>query len=138
MSVFTDISIALDTQLGTLSSSPPVAWPNSAYTPVTGTTYIRPTLLPASSEIATIGLTTSTDLNTGIYQVDVFTEAGTGKSAGMVMADLVADHFKRDTNLVYNGRTVTIKNVSQSPANTDNGWFQIPVNIEYQSFTAER
>lgn len=138
MSVFTDISNALDTQLSALSPLPAVAWPNRTYIPVKGTKWIRPTLLPASSEVATIGETNSTDLNTGIYQVDVFIDAGEGKNDAMVQADLIADHFKRDTELTYNGRTVIIKNVGQSPSQTDNGWFQVPVNIEYQSYTLRR
>jgi len=137
MSVFTDISIALDTRLGTMSGLPDVAWPNRTYTPVIGTTYLRPTLLPADSIAATVG-TSGTDENIGVYQVSVFTEAGNGKSAGMVMSDLIASHLKRDTELTYNSRTVRIKNVSQSPASTSGGWFQIPVNIEYYAFTAKR
>jgi len=138
MSVFTDISIALDTRLGTLSSSPPVAWPNHEYKPVKDTLWIRPSLLPADTTAATIGATTSTDLNIGIYQVDVFAPASDGKSKAMIQADLIADHFKRDTELTYNSRTVVIKNVSQSPARIDGGWFQVPVNIEYYTFTTER
>ena len=137
MSVFNDISTALDTRLGTLASLPDVAWPNRVYTPVIGTTYLRPSLLPSDTTAATVGAS-GTDLNIGVYQVDVFVEAGKGKSAGMVQADLIADHFKRDTELTYNSRTVTIKNVSQSPASVDGGWFQIPVNIEYYAMTAVR
>jgi len=106
--------------------------------PVKDTLWIRPSLLPADTSGATIGATTSTDLNIGIYQVDVFAPASEGKNAAMVQADLIADHFKRDTELTYNSRKVTIKNVGQSPAQIDGGWFQIPINIEYYSFTVER
>jgi len=138
MTVFADISNALDTRLNTLSPLPPVAWPNREYIPIVGTKWIRPALLPADTIAATIGDTSSTDLNTGIYQVDIFTKAGEGKNDAMVQADLIADHFKRDTELTYNAHTVVIKNVSQSPAQINNGWFQVPVNIEYYAFTAER
>lgn len=137
MTVFLDITAALDSRLDTLTNSPPVAWENRAYEPITGTLYLRPSHLPSDTTAATIG-TNGTDENTGIYQVDVFSPAGEGKNEAYVMADLVADHLKRDTELTYNSRTVRIKNVSISPALNDGGWYQIPVNIEYYSFTAAR
>jgi len=138
MSVFLDITAALDARLNTMSSLPPVAWENTVYEPVLNTLYLRPSHLPADTVAGTVGGASSTDLNTGIYQVDIFAPAGDGKSEGYVMADLVADHLKRDTELTYNSRTVRIKNVSLSPALQSGGWYQIPVNIEYYSFTTAR
>jgi hypothetical protein len=138
VSVFLDISAALDARLATLTNSPPVAWSNRVYEPVTGTLYLRPTHLPSDTSAATIGGTASTDLNPGIYQVDVFAPAGEGKNEAYVMADLVADHLKRDTELTYNSRTIRIKNVSIAPALQDGGWYQVPVTIEYYSLTVAR
>lgn len=138
MSVFLDISAALDARLNTMTGLPDVAWENKVYEPTLNELYLRATHLPADTVAGTIGDSISTDLSTGIYQVDVFAPAGDGKSEGYVMADLIADHLKRDTELTYNSRTVRIKNVSLSPARQDNGWYQIPVNISYYSFTTAR
>jgi len=138
LSIFLDITAALDARLNTMASLPPVAWENTVYEPTLNTLYLRPTHLPADTVAGTIGDAASTDLSTGIYQVDVFSPAGDGKNEAYVMADLIADHLKRDTDLTYNSRTIRIKNVSLSPANQDNGWYQIPVNIEYYSFTTAR
>jgi len=138
MSVFLDISAALDYQLSIMAGLPPVAWENKTYDPVIGTLYVRPTLLPGETTQATLGAQ-GEDQNIGIYQVDVFAPAGTGKNAAIVMADTIANHFKRGSDLVYNGRTVRIRNVSRLVGtNNADGWYQIPIEILYISFTTAR
>lgn len=138
MSIFLDISAALDTQLNTMSGLPPVAWENRGYTPVVGTLYIRPTLISGDVVQATLG-DAGTDMNVGIYQVDIFAEAGKGKNEALVMADKIADQFKRGTDLTYNSRTVRVRNVSrQVGINNVDGWFQVIVEISYISFTEAR
>lgn len=137
MSVFIDISAALDGRLNTMASLPPVAWENVEYAPVVGTLYLRPTLLMGDSTQASLG-DSGEDENIGVYQVDVFAEAGTGKNAAIVMADNIANHFKRGTDMVYNGRTVRVQSASRGPASTSDGWYQMPVNITFYSITDAR
>lgn len=138
MSVFLDISAALDSRLNTMTSLPPVAWENKSYDPTLGTLYLRPTLIPADTIQATLG-DSGTDQNSGIYQIDVFAEAGQGKNAAVVMADNIASHFKRGTDLTYNSRTVRIRSVSRQVAvNNADGWYQIPIEINYIAFTEAR
>jgi len=138
MSVFLDISAALDDNLNNMAGKPPIAWENYNYEPSLGTLYARATHLPADTTQASLG-DSGQDINSGIYQIDVFAEAGQGKNEAYVMADLIADQFKRGTDLTYNGRTVTIRNVSRQPAakNAD-GWYQIPIEILYYSYTDAR
>lgn len=138
MSIFLDISAALDSHLNDMVGKPPIAWENLAYEPAIGTLYARPTLLPADVIQSTLG-TNGTDSNIGIYQIDIFAEAGQGKNEAVVMADTIADHFKRGTDLTYNGRTVRIRSVSRQTAiNNEDGWYQIPIEINYISFTEAR
>ncbi|MCK5134135.1 MAG: hypothetical protein KAR40_18555, partial [Candidatus Sabulitectum sp.] len=55
------------------------------------------------------------------------------------MADLIADRFKVDTQMTYNSVTVEVKTVSQKAArNNEDGWYQMPIEIVYYSFTARR
>ena len=132
---FLDISAALDKHLNDMTSLPSVAWPNKKFTPTTGTIYIRPTLLTGDS----IPTTFADDMNIGIYQIDIFAEAGQGKAEIQAMADLIADRFKVDTQMTYNGVTVEIKTVSQKAArNNEDGWYQMPIEIVYFSFTPRR
>jgi len=138
MSFFLDISAALDIRLNAMSGLPAVAWENKKFTPAVGTIYIRPTLLTGDSIPQTVG-STGRDLNIGIYQIDVFGEAGQGKNEVITMADTIADHFKHGTQMTYNGSTVEVKTVSQRQAvNNTDGWYQAIVEITYFSFTARR
>ena len=137
-SSFLDVSAALDQQLNAMAGLPDVAWDNFEYEPALGVSYLRPTLIPGDTLPDTIGAN-GEDLSIGIYQIDIFTEAGEGKNAGMVLADLIGDQFKHGTQMTYNGSTVEVKTVSQKQAvNNADGWYQAIVEIVYFSFTARR
>ena len=140
MSVFLDISAALDGRLDTLSGSPSIAWENDAFKPVNGTLYLKPELLPADSEASTIGTSAAggNDENIGIYLINVFAPVDEGKNEAYVMADSIADHFKPVTELTYNGRTVRCMAASIAPAIKDGDRWQVPVRIRYLSFTVKR
>ena len=138
MSVFYDISYALDNRLNTMTSLPPVAWENYPYEPALGTLYLRPTNIQGDTPVHTIGAT-GNDVTTGIYQVDVFAEAGQGKNAAVVMSDNIAAHFKIDTEFSYNGRLVRIRQVNRRAGfNNADGWYQIPVEIVYDAYSVRR
>ena len=137
MSVFNDISTALDTRLSVMTGLPPVAWENVEYEPVVGTLYLRPTNISGDTNQATLG-TSGQDMTIGIYQVDVIAQAGRGKSTALLMADKVANQFKRGTDLTSNGRVVTVVSVQRAVSSQDSGWYIIPVEIIYKSFTDAR
>jgi len=138
VTVYTDIDSALDGHLNDMPDLPPVAWENKAYTPVNGTLYLRPKIIPGDTRQATLG-DSGTDENIGIYQVDVFAAAGEGKEEAIVKADEIADHFKRGTLLTHNDRNVRIKSASRRVGvNTPDGWYMISVEIVYITFTEAR
>jgi len=135
---FLDVSAALDQQLKAMVGLPDTAWQNMGHTPVLKTLYLRPSLIPGDTLPDTIGAA-GEDLNIGIYQIDVFAEAGESKDETMAMVDLIADQFKHGTKITYNGVTVEIKSVSvKVSTNNDDGWYQTPIEIVYYSFTARR
>ena len=137
MTVFIDISAALDKHLNDMSGVPAVAWENVDYVPTVGTLYLRPTNITAPATQATLG-DAGTDRNEGIYQVDVFAPTDEGKNEAITMADTIADRFKRGTLIVYNGRNVRIVSASIRRSNSINGWNQLPVEIVYRAFTEAR
>ena len=137
MTVFRDIDAALVAQLNSMAGKPPIAWENSAYEPVLGTLYIRAYNLFGDTTQATLG-DAGEDMTIGIFQLDIFAEAGKGKKAAMDMADTVADQFKRGTDLTYNGVTVTVRTVQRRTANITGGWYQLPVEVVYRAHTAAR
>lgn len=127
---FADISGALDSRLDGFAGSDPVAWPNTAYKPVKDTLYLRPNILPVTANQSGLGAA-GLDTHTGIYQIDVFAAAGEGRSAAEVKADALSDHFKRGTDLTYNGLTVRLGNVSRSSGVTQDDRYVISLSINY-------
>tara|TARA_R110000868_G_scaffold402166_1_gene678280 strand:- start:341 stop:772 length:432 start_codon:yes stop_codon:yes gene_type:complete len=138
---FLDISAALSVNLNTyaVANSVAVAWENAQYSPVTGTKYLRETLLPTETlqvELGTAGI----DETLGIYQVDAFTPSASnlGKGEAIMLADGIADQFKRGSVLTYNGVNVRIRSVSRGTGAIDGSWFIIPVFIAFKSYTQPR
>ena len=135
--VFSDISAALDARLNSLSGSAPIAWPNTVFKPTKGTLYLRPSLLPVSS--AQIGLgSAGLDEHAGIYQVDVYAPSGKGRNEAETKADSVADHFKRGTDLTYNGVTVRLGDTSRNEGLIVDDRFVISVSINYSAHVDPR
>lgn len=134
---FFDIGAALDARLNSLSGSSPIAWPNTAFRPTKGTLYLRANNLPAVTEQAGLG-TNGIDVHEGIYQVDVYAPLGEGRGAAEAKADAVADHFKRGTDLLYNGVTVRLGDVSRNAGLTEDDRFVISISINYMAHVAPR
>lgn len=135
--VFDDLSAALDQRLNTMSGLPSTAWENAAFTPVNGTLYIRPTILPNTTSQAALG-TSGIDEHLGIYQITIFAPAGKGKKEATEMADTLANRFKRGTDLVYNSLEVRLGNVSRSAGRIDGDRYLVTVSIEYMAHIAPR
>lgn len=136
--IFLDISAALDSRLNTMSNLPPVQWENRTYKPINGVLYLRVTNLSGNTIVSTIGTTTSTDETIGVYQIDIFAPLGGGKNESVTMGDMIADHFKRGTQMLYNGVQVEAKNVRINPGRSAHGWYHIPIDIEYFSHNGAR
>lgn len=130
MSRFLEAQAALDARLGTLASSPPVAWENVSYEPQEGTTYIRPSNLPAGH--AAIGMANTDGIRgTGIYQVDVFTPRNQGPGEGLTVAGNIAALFSRGLKLTSGDTQVTVGVPTQDPAEPSGAWFRVAVLIPY-------
>lgn len=129
---FNDMQAALDTHLDGMDSTP-IAWPNVPYEG-DGTEYLRPNFIPAETVQASLGDTGKDETN-AIYQVDVFSERGSGRST---LPDTIADHFKRGTVLTYNGTNLRVRSVSVAPAILDGAYFIVPVSINVQTYTGAR
>lgn len=134
---FFDIGAALDARLNSLSGSAPIAWPNTTFRPTKGTLYLRANNLPASTEQTGLGAN-GIDTHVGIYQVDVYASLGEGRGTAEAKADAIADHFKRGTDLLYNGVTVRLGNVSRNAGLTEDDRFVISISINYMAHVAPR
>ena len=129
MGVFNNIQSALDTTLAGVSSIPHIVYQNVEYIPVQGTTYVRPTLLPANSPLLTIS---GAQKYAGIYQVDIFSPTGKGRGAALTIAENIKTAF------IANNRTITagsdkiwVLQVNIGKGERQDAWDHIFVEIYY-------
>jgi hypothetical protein len=127
MGVFTNIEAALNTRLATLSPSMPIAWPNIHYTPVENTAFIRPTLLPISTDLNTFS---GSEKHIGIYQIDIFVPLEKGISALDTLLDSIQDLFKSN-KVITATDVVWVQAVGRGRAQRQESWYVSFVEINY-------
>jgi hypothetical protein len=128
MGTFANIHAALDTKLASLSGIPAVVWPNIRYMPAEGTTYLRPTLLPNNSDLATL---TAYQLHRGIYQIDIFVALEKGPSAMLTLQDSIKAHFENGRRLTSGSDVIYIQAISPGQGRKDGAWYMGHVEINY-------
>ena len=116
MSVYTNIQIALDTKLNTISGSPSIAWPNTEFTPTHGTLYLEPIILPIVSSLETLN---DYQRYSGIYQINVSVPLEKGTATVNLWTDRIVDLFIGDRRLVSGADTVLIQNTDRGPTQRD-------------------
>lgn len=127
MGVFSDIHNALNTQLASISGLPDIYFPNSSKEPSQGTAYLRPTLLPAISEIYTLSNENS---HQGLYQIDIFVPLKAGIAAANNYADIIRESFNR-ARLKTNNTIVQIQQISISQNQRIESWWSCYVEVGY-------
>jgi len=128
-----DLQSALNDRLYDEFPTLPVAWENVEYAPTVGTPYLRAYLLPAESEVITLGASPYIERR-GIFQVDCVYPVGAGWSAAKTQAAAIVAAFPAGVSFVYNGLTVRVDRSWPGPGMPDaNGWYKVPVSIRYHS-----
>ncbi len=128
MGVFSNIQRALDTHLNILANRPYIAWPNTKYEPINGSTYMRPTVLSANSTLQTLN---DVHRNPGIYQIDIFVPLEKGLNSALSLVDDIKDHFESDRTLTAGGDTVMIQNITLGQLERQEAWFRVYLEVNY-------
>lgn len=128
------IEAALNTQLIANAGGVDIAYQNRKYTPVKGTPYMIPDLLPAEPDPWIIGA--ATNFHTGIYQVSLIYPSGIGVGAVNTQADAIIAAFNQTTVLTYSGVDVVIKSSGRGNGKTSEDWYYLPVNIRWECYLA--
>jgi len=124
---FNNIQNALNTRLANISGLPVIYYPNDQKEPLQSTPYLRPTLLPATSQLYTLN---DGDYHQGIYQIDIYKQLKFGSAPVLLIADAIRDGFRRQS-LTSNGTIVHIQNISISQARKEEGWWSCYVEVNY-------
>ncbi len=131
MSLINNIQNALNTRLATVSGLPTVYYPNVESTPTQGTSWVRPTLLPANSDTFTLN---GQNQHQGIYQVDVFTQIKKGTAPLWLIADAIRDNFNTNKKITSGSDVINIQAISFSTAQRVESWWSCYVQINYICF----
>ena len=131
MGVFTNIEAALNTRLATLSGSPAVQWPNTGYRPTENTTYLRPTILPTSTDLESFA---GAEIHKGIYQIDVFVPLEKGVNTLNTLLDSIADLFTSDKVLTATD-VVWVQAVGRGRAQRQEAWYVGFVEVNYLCYS---
>lgn len=137
MAEFNDIQTALDTHLNTYLTANAgafqIAWANSQTSKYTNET-VRPTFLPGDTVQAGMGATGLDETN-GVYQLDIFTKKGEGRSQ---IIDIIADLYKRGQTLTSGSAKVRLRGPSIGASRYEEDWFITPITVNWQTYTEAR
>lgn len=129
-SIYDDIRAALEVKLNGVSDLPEVAWENLTYTPTTGTSFVKPRLVPTVREPAVRGLNPQIYYQ-GIFRVDCFVPEGLGPAAADDLADKIIDAFEATTDVTNGSTIVSIRYAEREQGMPDGSFFMVPVNISW-------
>lgn len=136
MSVYTNLQIALESKLNTISGSPSIAWPNTEFTPTHGTLYLEPMLLPITSNLETLN---DYHRYAGIYQINVSVPVEKGTATLNLWLDRVHDLFLGEKRLTAGGDTVFIQSIERGPTQRDTDdemeYYRSNVDINFIVYT---
>jgi len=127
-SIYDEIRAALEVKLSNVSGLPEVAWENLTYTPTTGTSFVKPRLVPTVREPAVRGLNPQIYYQ-GIFRVDCFVPEGLGPAAADDLADKIIDAFEATTDVTNGSTIVSIRYAEREQGMPDGAFFMVPVNI---------
>jgi hypothetical protein len=131
-SQYETIQTILDTQLLTVIKAEDLQTENTIRTSKT-IKFVRSTLLPAQTQILTLGVGGIDRLN-GLFQIDVFTKTGTGFTEGNNTADAIMNAFVKGDNHTSGNVVVFIDNKWRISARTLQNFYVVPIFIQWSCY----
>lgn len=130
---FTEIQELLDAELVTVPGLPTLQTENTRFKLVNGVPWCRSTLLPAETNIVTLGTTGYDELN-GLLQVDLFFPGDTGYATASALADAVMAVFTKGKQLPGATINVEIEKSWRLSARTFDTFYSIPVLVSWRGY----
>lgn len=132
MGTLTDIEVALQSKLASITSPPYINWENDMeYKPTIGTRFWRPTHLPAHSVLANAN---AMQKHSGIFQVDVFVPIGKGMKVLLQDLDTIYSAYNSVTSLTAGTTRVDILGVGRGTVVKEQTWTRGYIQINYMCY----
>jgi len=130
--VYSSIRAALETKLSTTLAGTDIAYENVAFSPTTGTLFVKPTFIPTVTQPATRGLNPQL-LYQGVFNVMVNAPEGSGPSLADTTCNTITNAFAAttDVSIVVGADTyiVRIRYAERQQGRIDTPWYSVPINI---------
>jgi hypothetical protein len=130
--IYNTIRAALETHLTNTLAGTDIAYENVAFSPTTGTLFVKPTFIPTVTQPATRGLNPQL-LYQGVFNVMVNAPEGSGPSLADTTCNTITDAFAAttDISLVVGAETyiVRIRYAERQQGRIDTPWYSVPINI---------
>lgn len=128
-----NVRIALEQQLASISPAIATAWENKTFTPpAPDVPYQQAFVMFAQPDNPEMG---PTYVDQGLMQVSLFFPKDAGSAPAMARAELIRAAFPFAASLTANGTVVNIINTPEiAPARPDEDRFLVPVKIRFRAF----
>jgi len=130
--IYNNIRAALETKLSTTLAGTGIAYENVAFSPTTGTLFVKPTFIPTVTQPATRGLNPQL-LYQGVFNVMVNAPEGSGPSLADTTCNTITNAFAAttDVSIVVGADTyiVRIRYAERQQGRIDTPWYSVPINI---------
>lgn len=127
--------LALLPELGL--SKADVAWPNAKFSPDPDKGFLRPFLLPALPQQATLGFPCFVRLS-GVYQVSICRPKDEGLAAGRQWKDALLSTFYVGRRLPCASLVITIDNAYDGPTQEEKDRALTPISISYYCYAPQQ
>ena len=140
--IYHEIRAALDNHLKTFPDIPQygarqmIHWENTTFEKVIGQSWLQTHLLPGTPTGRSLGGNPNTTC-VGVYHINVFVPSGGGPKVSDRLADGLLRHFRSGLRPAYQQTTVTLRTPSRGSGPTNTDWVQIPIIVNWRSFTTE-
>ena len=132
--IYNNIRAALETHLSNtfLGTGTDIAYENVAFSPTTGTLFVKPTFIPTVTQPAVRGLNPQL-LYQGVFNVMVNAPEGNGPNLGDVTSNIITNAFAATTDISIvvgaDTYTVRIRYAERQQGRIDTPWYSVPINI---------
>jgi hypothetical protein len=138
MTKLRDIPTTLETHLNSLADLPQVAWPNAApFDFDADSLYIRPQI-SVGRTVAIGSADSDKSFHNGMYQVDIFVPKGSGVGIAVNLAQRIADHFAKGSELETSDGKIRITNAEIESSGTNLGsHYQVALLIAFTTVVSQ-
>lgn len=132
-SIFPEIRRLLETHLANVVGIPDIAWENVEFEPTTGTSFIKPTILPTIRRPSCAGPNPE-QYHQGLFILECYVPNEGGPSASDDLTKLVIDSFETTTIITDGTYSLQIRRAEHSQGVTEGPWRKTIANISWFTY----